>query len=315
MPLLTIAIPSFQRSASLRRLLDSIEAAAQLDGVADDIEIVVALDGCTDDSPAMLHAWARRSALALRWHNHPHAGLAATRNRAVAAANSPLVLLCDDDNLMLAGCLAAHLHHDRRTAAVLMGPSVLADSADGGITKQWYDDRHRRLADDATVRDPVDFSAAATSAPTELWQRLAFDERYTGYGFEDYDLATRLLAEGVTVGFAMGAGVTHLHAPTTRERLRQKRGEGTNAIRFAIAHPELRSKVIVGPRSRRERVLHRAARPLMARPLWVLAHGVALARRIAPERRRLALWIHAQELARYSGVAGAGGFAAADPHA
>ena len=309
---LSICIPSYQRAGSLLRLLDSIERAAHADGVADQIDVVVALDGCNDDSAARLQLWRTHSAIRLTWRNYPHGGLAATRNRAMADSTGALILLCDDDNLIGPGCLSTHLGHDRGVAVVLMGPSVILDSSDGGITKRWYDERHRRLAAAGTVIDPGDFSAAATSAPRALWQQYRFDEAYHGYGFEDYDLAARLLANGVTIGFVAAAGVTHLHSPSDAERLRQKRGEGANAVRFARTHPELRQRAFAPHPSRFHRLMRRAAVPVMARPLWWVAQLLAQLRRFAPERRRLQIWIRSQELARYSGVAAAGGFAAID---
>ena len=309
---LSICIPSYQRAGSLLRLLNSIEQAAQADGVCEEIDIVVALDGCSDDSAARLEAWCPQSVIQLTWRNHPHGGLAATRNRAVADSTGALILLCDDDNLIGPGCLSAHLRHDRTVAAVLVGPSVIPESGDGGITKRWYDERHSRLAEAGVVTDPGDFSAAATSAPRALWQQYRFDEAYSGYGFEDYDLAARLLAAGVTIGFDPVAGVTHLHRPSDAERLRQKRGEGANAVRFAQTHPALRQRAFGTSSSRFDRVMRRAAVPVMARPLWWGANGLARLRHVAPQRRRLRMWIRSQELARYSGVAAAGGFAAVD---
>jgi glycosyltransferase involved in cell wall biosynthesis len=309
---LTICIPSYQRSASLLRLLGSIEKAAHADGVTERIDIVVALDGCSDDSAIRLETWRTRSAIKLTWRNHPHAGLATTRNRAVADSTGELVLLCDDDNLIEPGCLNAHLHHDRGVAAVLMGPSVMPGSSDGDITKRWYDERHLRLNEVGFVTDPGDFSAAATSAPRALWEEFRFDEEYSEYGFEDYDLAARLLATGVSIGFDLSAGVTHLHRPNDAERLRQKRGEGSNAIRFARSHPALRDHALGTNTSRFHRVMRRAAVPVMAHPLWWAANVLTRSRRFIPQRWRLRMWIRSQELARYSGVAAAGGLAAVD---
>ena len=306
---LSICIPSYERSEQLRQLLDSIDAAALEAGAElGSVEIVVALDGSTDGSEATLRSWCGVSDARLVWRNLHHRGLAAHRKRrATAMASGELVLLCDDDNLVTAACLVAHSRHDRGTGAVLMGPSVMTTSNDGMLTKNWYDERHQRLARSRQVLDPADFSAAATSAPRDVWLRFPFDETFVGYGFEDYDVATRLLDAGVGISFSADAAVVHVHWPTDRERLTHKEAEGRNAVRFARLHPQ-RLWAAFAPRCGRfEEILRAVCYRRMARPLMLGASAFRVARVVAPSNRRSRLWVRAQLLARYAGVAAEGG--------
>jgi GT2 family glycosyltransferase len=310
-PGLTIGVPSFQRHDQLRALLDSVERAVAEPLVAGrDLEIVVVLDGSTDGSAEMLAEWSQRSALPVRYHWQPNAGLAAARNALVRAACHELIWLLDDDMVVTATALDRHIHHDRQLAPILMGPcEVVGDAAVLARLGPYYAERHGRLAAAGVVTCPKDCSFANTSAPTRLLLEYPFDERFRGYGLEDTELAWRLLRSGVAVAFDSLAGVEHHCRPSLADRLRTMREAGRSMVRLAQIHPVAAPIAFEEDVSSFERLLRRAARPVLARLLFGAAGVVQRVGATWGPQRRGGWRINAlaEQLAVYAGVADAGG--------
>jgi glycosyltransferase involved in cell wall biosynthesis len=114
LPAVAVVLASRNRRDSLLRALRALA------GQDRDAEIVLVLDGSTDGS-----AEAVRSAV-LPWPVHiveqPPTGLASARNRGIAAATRPLILLLDDDIEAAPGLVTAHARaHAGRAEAIVMG--------------------------------------------------------------------------------------------------------------------------------------------------------------------------------------------------
>lgn len=304
---LTIAVPSYERRDRLARLLASVAASLDpLPSVA--VDVVVVLDGSTDGSAEMVAELATRFPVPLNAHWQPNAGLAAARNAAIDRATGEFVWLLDDDMEIARPALDRHLTHDRSGGRILMGPANVA-STDPVILEivWWYEDRHQRLAAAGRVDAAQDCSFANTSAPTALLRAWRFDDRFRGYGIEDYELAVRLLSAGEVIAFASDAGVVHDYRPSRAEHLLKLREEGVNRVRFTRLHPEHAAVVFKPWPGRVEHALRIASRwPVGARPLWWAARMVdAVGMRLGPQRRRRVL-VMADLAAVYAGVARAG---------
>ncbi len=97
-PALSLAIPTFNRHASLNRLLASIERAlARTDGSK--VEIIVADNGSDDDTPSVLRHWQTR--LAIRVHRQP-TNVGVERNLAtlIEISRGSYVWFSGDDDLL-----------------------------------------------------------------------------------------------------------------------------------------------------------------------------------------------------------------------
>jgi GT2 family glycosyltransferase len=300
---LTVVVASYQRAQHLATLLDSL-AAALADPCGCDVDVLVLLDGSTDGSSAQLDALQPDFPVPLRYEWQPNQGLAAARNSGIAAARGELVWLLDDDMVVSREALLCHVGHHRDAARILMGPcEVKSDDPDIVHSSWWYEDRHRRLAVDGTVGDPHDASFANTSAPTSLLRQHRFDERFRGYGVEDFELALRLFAVGETIAFEQAAAITHHLSPSRSESLRKMREEGANRMRFLAMHPAFESVVFSSDPGTAERILRRVARLPASRGLWVLARCLETAASRRPTRRyRQRLLGYAERAAIYSGV-------------
>lgn len=300
---LTVVVASYQRRDRLTALLASL-ASALAEPTGHTIDVLVLLDGSTDGSSELVDEMAAGFPVALRQVWQPNRGLAAARNAGIAVASGELVWLLDDDMVVERAALLRHLGHARSRARILMGPcDVHSDDPDIVSSYWWYDERHRRLAADGVVRDPHDSSFANTSAPTELLRAHPFDERFRGYGVEDFELAVRLFALGEVVAFDPQAAIAHHLTPTRSESLRKMREEGANRMRFLEMHPAFDHVVFRAYPGRAERSLRRVAQLPSATALWWLARGLeAVGSWRSMRRVRLQLLGYAELAAIYSGV-------------
>ena len=106
----SVVVPAYNAARHIGGAVSS--ALAQ---TLDDVEVVVVDDGSTDATAAIAAAHGER----VRVVSQPHAGVAAARNRGIAAAQADLVAFCDADDILLPGHLAALLavHGDGRAVA------------------------------------------------------------------------------------------------------------------------------------------------------------------------------------------------------
>src|SRR5258707_10281865 len=90
--MLSVVIPTYNRCASLRRLLDAL---ARQTLSADRFEVIVVDDGSSDGTRELLRTL--KTPYALVSIEQPNQGPGAARNRGVRAASGDLILFLDDD--------------------------------------------------------------------------------------------------------------------------------------------------------------------------------------------------------------------------
>lgn len=113
---LSVIVPTYNRAASLRRLLDSIEAQGW---PAARTEVVVVDDGSSDGTPEVL---AAPRPFTLRPLHQANQGAALARNRGAAHAAGDLLVFLDDDIVLAPGFLGGiAILHARHGRAIGMG--------------------------------------------------------------------------------------------------------------------------------------------------------------------------------------------------
>ncbi|MGQ0765593.1 MAG: glycosyltransferase family 2 protein [Gemmatimonadota bacterium] len=222
-------IPTRNR-ASILALSLPLMLAQKGDG-ARDAQIIVVDDASDDGTVEVVRALRSPRITLLR--NEKRSGAAAARNRALAVADAEVVVFLDDDAFVGPDFIARHLQVHGRAQRLL---------AAGGIVE---------------VREPkAGASHLATSAgfhrhpmpggnsSVRLEHVLAaggFDEDFDAYGWQDQELAERLLDRGLRRRFVRGAAIFHYKPAAVvldaRHELERERERGTMGARFYFRRP------------------------------------------------------------------------------
>jgi glycosyltransferase involved in cell wall biosynthesis len=293
-PEVSVVIPSFQRRGALERLLRALEGQTLS---ASRFEVVVAIDGSSDGTKEMLESF--RAPYQLRWAWQPNGGRAAACNTALRRARGDIVVILDDDMEPSPGLLDAHRReHPPGSRRCVMGavPITVGDGASPHVryvaTK--FDEHLASLARADHRFQIRDFYSGNTSVRRdELLAAGLFDDRFRAYGNEDLELAHRLAASGVELGFSPQAMARQHYDKSLRALAKDELAKGHTAVLFAEAHPDaLRGMKITALREQPAR--RRALRRVLlwaTRVFWrvpdVVLGAVAVGERLVPNRSQL----------------------------
>lgn len=249
--MISVVVTTYNRPDALRAVLDGL--AAQHDR---DFEVLVADDGSRDDTRVLVESLARTSPVPLRhvWQEDAGFRAAAARNRATAHANGEYIVFLDGDCVPRPTFIARHRRLAERGWMVAGNRVLLTDAFTNEVLKQqtpihaWTEAQWR----DARQRGDINRTLPLAHLPlgplrklaARRWQRVrtcnlgvwrsdlvavnGLDETFQGWGYEDSDLAVRLINAGV--GRKEGAyatGVLHLW-----HRENDRRAEGDNWSRL-----------------------------------------------------------------------------------
>jgi len=118
-PTVSVVVPTFQRRASLARLLDAL-ASQTRDA---DFEVVVVDDGSRDDTRAWLRGY--RAPYPLRVLQQANGGPATARNRGVNDARGDVIVFLDDDVVPAPDAVSVHAAAHRGSLdRVVVGPML-----------------------------------------------------------------------------------------------------------------------------------------------------------------------------------------------
>jgi GT2 family glycosyltransferase len=242
---LTVAVASYQRRASLLRLVSALEAEVdQVRGIGGEVRVVVVVDGSTDGSVEALRSLELPFNLDVRWQ--PNRGLAAARNVGLEVAKGGLVLFLDDDLIPSQGLLARHYDsHQHGPAHLLLGPCRPTASA-GASTAwlSWWEEHYNELSRAGEVERFDQFTVANASGPAELFADAGgFDESFVGYGLEDYELGVRVLGNGVTMRYDDEAVAVHDYQEDEFASIARQRSIGRNSVLIVERHPAVEAEV------------------------------------------------------------------------
>jgi GT2 family glycosyltransferase len=210
---LSVVVPTYNRVASLRRML---EALARQTIAPESFEVLVVDDGSTDGTPALVRLLEAQSPFRIRLLHQAHAGPAQARNLGVAHAAGDLVLFLDDDVLPLPDLLLEHLQaHAGRPDTVVVGPMLppINWSRPGWV--RWEERllqvQYRELVEGKYPCTPRQFYTANASLSRRLFHEAhGFDPAFLRA--EDVELAYRLRDLGARFIFTPSARVLHYAA-------------------------------------------------------------------------------------------------------
>jgi GT2 family glycosyltransferase len=207
-PFVSIVVPSYNRAASLRRLLESLSRQTY---PRDRFEVLVVDDGSTDGTVE----YVRRLTVpyTLRLVEQAHGGPSLARNTGVERAQGSVILFIDDDVVPVPELIAEHVAaRNGAPNTVVVGPMLPPTDWPRGAWVRWGE-RHLQEQYDAMVAgkwscSPRQFYTANVSVPRDRFLECGgFDTSFKRN--EDQELGFRLHALGVNFVFNPKAEILH----------------------------------------------------------------------------------------------------------
>lgn len=240
---LSVLIPTYRRPQAIEQCLrafstQSIEAA---------FEIIVGVDGdhSTTQDPVIPAPIRDRTSLV----REGRVGLVRLRQAMLSRARGRIVLWLNDDAYAESGLLQAHLHAHRLSE----GPRVVAGRA------LWKPIQHANLFDRLVQSSDLVFFTQPEhrctidyrncyglnmSFPRELATKLGgVAQVKENYGYEDIELAWRMIRSGATCIYEPDAIVNHDHRYTPKDVHKREYLLGRAAFAFAHANPEFATEL------------------------------------------------------------------------
>lgn len=212
---LSVVIATFNRTASLLRLLRQLEAQTFRD-----FEVCICDDGSAQPvEPAVREA---KLHLSLQLHRQQNQGAAAARHAAAVRATGEVLVFIDDDMQVAPAYLMAHAEaHARNEHAIVLGPIAPDPSVELPLFERWHAEALEQLARDVAagtvkLRGNHLFTGNASVRRSDYFAVGGFDASLPHS--EDAELGLRLEASGCTVQFADDARVLHGSDHTSVEK-------------------------------------------------------------------------------------------------
>lgn len=230
-PAISVVVPTYNRSASLHRLLEALSECEVPDG---GFEVIVVDDGSSDDTAAV----AGRAGVRVRYVRQDNAGPAAARNRGWRQARGPIVAFTDDDTLPDRRWLVELVDEmTARPELSALGGNVLPMRRSFLADFVQLDRLVGHGADERGVRFLI--TANAAYRRDALRDVDGFDEGFPMAAGEDTDLSFRMRKHGGALGVTEGATVLHDHRTGIRALFRTYYRHGIARDRLAGLHPDL----------------------------------------------------------------------------
>ncbi len=243
----SVVIPTRDRCDVLENTLDALERQA----APPPFEVVIVDDGSRDDTQRMLTA-RQPEGYSLRVERQDRLGPAAARNRGIAVARAPRIVLLGDDTWPEPETVALHAvlgDNNRRgvQGRIDWDPGhevtpIMAFLAPSG--PQFYFDG---------LRDggPVDYTGVLGSnfsAPRAWFLEEPYDEGFPHACFEDTELAFRWRRHGWTSIFSQRARCWHRHRYDALGPFLARQRRAGAAARHAVGrHPTMFARIVAQP--------------------------------------------------------------------
>ncbi|MBR5850200.1 MAG: glycosyltransferase family 2 protein [Alistipes sp.] len=250
-PRITLVIPTYNRSSSLLRTLESV-ALQELDPT---LWCCLIIDnGSTDDTAEVVERFAaEHPKLSLRRVVEPQAGVSHARNRALQEATTELICSIDDDERINPDFIEAYLRFfDTHPDAVVAGGRIIAEYTES--RPRWQSRWSEQLIANPIDRGPDPHPFPEGKLPgggnmgfrrsSALQVGFATELGRTGkqlLGGEENDFFLRLREAGATLWYLPEAVIWHIIPPEkcTLEYLKRlARNNGLSQMRRAVLRGE-----------------------------------------------------------------------------
>lgn len=218
-PSISVVIPAYNER---QRISGQLEALRQ-QTFAGDFEIIVADNGSTDGTAEFVRSWVDRLPMLRVVDASRGSGVNVARNVGAAQSRAPKIAICDADDRVHAGWIAA-MYGGLESFDAVAGPLEIESVNPPDIVafRTW------RFEGLKPAFGFLPYAVGANCGFTrEAYERVGgFDESFAG-GCDEIDFFWRLQLSGLVLGFAPGARVDYRFRPTRRETLKQLRSQAT----------------------------------------------------------------------------------------
>jgi len=232
---LSIVVPTYNGSAMLPRLLQSIRLADHPDAY----EIFICDDGSSDDIASVVGLHGRGLPVHVLRQARWGARRGAARNMGIQASKGRIVLFLDDDVAFSRQLLMAHLRSHKETSMkrlvfgfrhrVSLEPPDSSLSVVPAINDHrpyWIGRMGERLSESPT---PWYYAATCNLSVCRLGADMLFDESFIGWGCEDIEFGYRCWRAGIELHCNPEAMVVHLDQDCLEDPyINRRRGKPAN---------------------------------------------------------------------------------------
>lgn len=239
--LASIVIPTHNRCASLKKMLQSLE---QQSFPQTNFEVIVVADGCKDDTVQTVTNY--RASFRLSLCELPGSGAATARNTGALNANGEYLIFVDDDMELSIDFIKEHIASHKNENDVIIGYSPVKLESKASLQRmslrEWWEEKFQAMRDRRYRFKYDDLTSGNFSISTSLFKKInGFDT--TLLCREDYELGFRLIEAGARFCFAYKAKAFHTDEVTNLKRsLQRKKSEGIADLQIKTKHPGFISK-------------------------------------------------------------------------
>lgn len=247
-PTATVVIPVLNAASTIEAQLAALDSQE----FAGALEVVVVDNGSQDATRAIAEGYEARTCT-VRVIDEPNRGVNRARNAGVAAASSGFVLLCDADDVVHPGWVAA------MSAAI--GPGKFAAGAVDYETLN--SERTRRIWAAPPVSTTRWTFGGNCGFTKSMWQEIGgFDPRLSGHG-DETEMFERAAAAGYQQVYVPAALVAYRLRPGLSGMVRTRYRQGRSIVRT-----ERRTGRPMGSVSDRSAPVLRLLRIVLSGPKW-----------------------------------------------
>jgi len=243
-PLVSVIVPTYERVASVERLLNALNRQSM---PAKNYEVIVVVDGSNDGTLELVGR--SQVPFSLTTIGQENKGRAAACNRGIKSAQGDLVILLDDDMEPSPQLLEAHwsYHQGHPRLGVLGAVPICLEPSSPPVLQfvgNKFNQHLDKVSHSGSLLSLRDFYSGNFSIERKVINEVGlFDERFTVYGNEDLELFWRLQQAGVRLVFSVEASVTQHYDKTYASLAKDNIDKGKTSILLARLHPEVISDI------------------------------------------------------------------------
>jgi glycosyltransferase involved in cell wall biosynthesis len=261
-PQLSIVIGTYNQREVLKKILESFNTQTAEKG---SFELIVVDSSSSDGTRNMLETF--EATYPFRFIIQENNGKAAARNRGVAAAIAPTIMITDADMIAHPDLVKTHIqaHQNARKPSCFEGVTMNMFRLEWPTTpRNLYPYISKKISDGSSLGWYY-FLTGNISFPKAVFDsENGFDESFMSYGWEDLELGYRLSRKKVPLYFLKSAINYHYHVVTKDEEISRNVKKGESARLFLKKHRELKwflglnpMSVFIFKRLAEEGVVHR----------------------------------------------------------